>query len=248
MLKPERQSLILHQLNIHNRVLSSDLSQQLKVSEDTIRRDLNELADLGKLVKVHGGALSKSYGHTTVRSEIYAPDEKEIIARKAMGLLHDGMYVLMGGGTTVSALVRLFPENLRLTVFTISPNIAIELIGHPNIEVFLIGGRVTAETQICLGGEVIHRLSEIRVDLLLMGTTGIDTAAGITETDIEVVQIKKAMMKAADKVAVLSISEKLGTSHRMKLCEIGELDTLITELPSDDPTIQPYARLGATIL
>ncbi|MBO9640721.1 MAG: DeoR/GlpR transcriptional regulator, partial [Siphonobacter aquaeclarae] len=72
MLKPERQSLILHQLNIHNRVLSSDLSQQLKVSEDTIRRDLNELADLGKLVKVHGGALSKSYGHTTVRSEIYA--------------------------------------------------------------------------------------------------------------------------------------------------------------------------------
>ena len=54
MLKPERQSLILHQLNIHNRVLSSDLSQQLKVSEDTIRRDLNELADLGKLVKDYG--------------------------------------------------------------------------------------------------------------------------------------------------------------------------------------------------
>ena len=61
MLKKERQAHILHRVNVHNRVLSIDLCNEMQVSEDTIRRDLNELADQGRIIKVHGGALSNSF-------------------------------------------------------------------------------------------------------------------------------------------------------------------------------------------
>jgi DeoR/GlpR family transcriptional regulator of sugar metabolism len=248
MLKKERQDHILRQINLHNRVYSADLSSHLAVSEDTIRRDLNELADEGKIVKVHGGALSKSYNHTATQSEVYSYEHKEIIAQKAISLLRDGMYVLTGGGTTVRTLAKRLPDHLRLTFFTVSPQIALELVEHPNLEVILIGGQITNQTQICMGGEVIHRLSEIKVDLCLMGTTGIDAAAGLTESEWEVVQVKKAMMKAADQTAALTISEKFGSVNRMRCSETTDLDYLITELEPTHAALLPFQKGGLVIL
>ena len=83
MLKQERQSIILRELDIHNKVLSSDLSIKLEVSEDTIRRDLNELTEQGKITKVHGGALSKSYHLSSYpKSKVYSVEKKTKIAKK----------------------------------------------------------------------------------------------------------------------------------------------------------------------
>lgn len=248
MLKRERHSAIIRQLNLHNRVLSADLSQLLNVSEDTVRRDLIELADLGQLVKVHGGALSNSYGHHAPQADLYAPAEKDVISQKALSLLEDGMFVLFGGGTTIRSLIAVIPENLKLTCFTPSPVIALDLLEHPNLEVQLIGGRLSPETQISTGGEVVSRLGEIKADLYLMGTMGIDLLNGLSESDMEVVQVKRAMMRAANKVAVLTISEKLGTSYRMKLCEASDLDYLVSELPPDHPQLQGFARAGIGLL
>ena len=101
MLKKERQALIMREVNIRNKVLHADLSKKLAVSEDTIRRDLQELADEDKLVKVRGGALSKSFQTNSYRGgEIYKYQEKTAIARKAVPLLSNGMLVLVSGGTT----------------------------------------------------------------------------------------------------------------------------------------------------
>ena len=81
MLKEERQAYIIHQINIHNKVLSSDLSAQLNVSEDTIRRDLNELAESGKVLKVYGGALSRSFQYPFQEGNVYAKEAKKEIVR-----------------------------------------------------------------------------------------------------------------------------------------------------------------------
>ena len=80
MLKKERQAFILRQVNLHNKVLSVDLSQEMKVSEDTIRRDLNEMAQMKKLIKVHGGALSKSFHLSIPSNHVYALSGKKSIA------------------------------------------------------------------------------------------------------------------------------------------------------------------------
>src|ERR1700749_266896 len=98
MLKKERQAFILRQVNLHNKVLSVDLSQEMHVSEDTIRRDLNEMALEEKLIKVHGGALSKSFHLSLKSNHVYALDNKKAIAVKAAQLIHDGMFVLTTGG------------------------------------------------------------------------------------------------------------------------------------------------------
>ena len=87
MLKKERQAYILHQVSLHNSVLSTDLSNSINVSEDTIRRDLNELAETGKVIKVHGGALSKSFNSFYLRSDVYNVDNKKIVAQKTVSLI-----------------------------------------------------------------------------------------------------------------------------------------------------------------
>src|SRR4030095_15012882 len=113
MLKRERQAYILHQVNLHNKVLSADLSEHINVSDDTIRRDLQELADAGKVIKVHGGALSPSFhsGHHNSR-EVYSYNQKKIIALKAASLIKDGMFILTGGGTTIIEMAKALPQDL----------------------------------------------------------------------------------------------------------------------------------------
>ena len=164
MLKEERFQYIISQINIHNKVLSSDLSARLNVSEDTIRRDLNELTDSGQIIKVHGGAISKSFHFPYSERDIYKKEEKKEIARKAVALIEDGMFVIAGGGTTMIELARLIPHNVYCTFLTISPVVAIELGEHPNVNVHLIGGKLSPETQILVGAQVIHQLSEIQAD------------------------------------------------------------------------------------
>lgn len=247
MLKRERQAFIMKQVNLHNRVLSADLGMMLNVSEDTIRRDLNELAEIGELVKVHGGALSKSYHYDYAPNTTYALPEKTIIAQKAATLIEDGMYVMLGGGTTVRELVRILPHKLKATFFTISLTTALQLCDHPNIEVIFLGGTLVKNSQISVGGEVISRLNEISADLCILGTNSINTE-GITDSDLEAVQVKKAMIRAAKRTAVVTISEKLGSSQRLRVCGLSDIDYLITELISDGPELTDYWPSGITIL
>src|SRR5690606_31341663 len=127
MLKKERHAYIIKQINLHNKVLSSDLSVQLDVSEDTIRRDLNELSESGKILKVHGGALSKSFHYPFQQVDAYAKDAKKEIARKTLGLIQNGMILLASGGTTMIELARMIPDSLSCTFFTVSPLVALEL-------------------------------------------------------------------------------------------------------------------------
>ncbi|AYQ34974.1 DeoR/GlpR transcriptional regulator [Runella sp. SP2] len=247
MLKRERQAFIMKQINLHNRILSADLGLMLNVSEDTIRRDLNELAEAGELVKVHGGALSKSYHYDYAPSTTYALSEKTVIAQKAATLIEDGMFVILGGGTTVRELARLLPVDLKATFFTISLTTALQLCDHPTIDVIFLGGTLVKNSQISVGGEVISRLNEIKADLCIMGTNAIDTEC-ITDTDLEAVQVKKAMIKASKRSAVVTISEKLGSTQKLQVCELSDIDYLVTDLPADAPQFLGYRREGLVIL
>ncbi|GAA0556714.1 DeoR/GlpR family DNA-binding transcription regulator [Chitinophaga japonensis] len=248
MLKKERQAYILHQVNLHNRVLSADLSQEIKVSEDTIRRDLAELADQGKIVKVHGGALSQGYHFSLNAQQVYSLDEKKIIAQKAASLVQDGMFVLTTGGTTIIELARALPPGLKATFFTGSLTAALEYMRHPSIEIILIGDRLSKNAQLTVGGEAQARIRQVKADLCFLGTNAIDTTHGLTENDWEVMQIKKAMVSSAQKVVSLTISEKVNTAQRIQVCDIHDIHTLVTELSPDDPLLKNYIREGLEVL
>lgn len=240
MLKKERQAYITQQLNIHNKVLSSDLSIQLNVSEDTVRRDLNELSEQGKLLKVHGGALSTGFHFTLQNQSIYSHKEKQVIARKAVSLIKDGMVVLLSGGTTIRELVNALPMELNATFITVSVPIALELLNHPNSEVIFLGNRLSKSAQVAIGAEVIKKLSGIKADICFLGTNSIDLD-GVTDMEWEVIEVKKAMLESADLKVSLAISEKLNTTQRFKVCRLEDLDHLITELDPADPLLQTYS-------
>jgi DeoR family transcriptional regulator, fructose operon transcriptional repressor len=242
LLKNERKSLILKQINIHTRVTYSDLSLLTHVSEDTIRRDLNELSIEGRVIKVRGGAMVSAYHPSAELSAVYERSNKQLIANKALTLVKNGMFILIGGGTTVRELIKIIPEHLNATFITTNPFTAMELADKPNIETILIGGKVSSYSQMCVGGEVIQKLSEIKPDLCILGTNALDAENGMTDSDWESVQVRKAMIKAAEKTAILAISEKLNATMRLKIVDLQEIDFLITEREPTDPFLKAYTE------
>ncbi len=248
MLKKERQAFILQQLNVHNKVISADLCGQLNVSEDTVRRDLQELSDEGVLLKVHGGALSKSFHFRLQNEPVYHEEEKRNIAEKAVTLISDGMVILLSGGTTIRQLINVLPPTLNATFITISIPIALELMNHPGSDVLFIGNKLNKNTQTAMDAEVVKKLAGIKADICFLGTNSIDVHAGITDSEWEVVEIKQSMVQASDQLVSMAISEKLNVAQRYRVCNIEEVDILITELDNVGGLVEPYRQKGVKIL
>ena len=249
MLKRERQAYILHQVNLHNKVLSSSLSEEINVSEDTIRRDLQELSDEGKIIKVHGGALSQSFNYVNYPSaKVYSHTNKRSIAHKVVNLIKDGMFVLTTGGTTIIELARILPPQLKATFISGSLPAVLEYLHHPNIDVILIGDKVSKNSKITVGGDAIAKIRQLRADLCLMGVNAINIKNGITDNDWDIVQLKKAMIESSQKTVCMTISEKIDSFQPIQVCPISGISTLVTELDPDDPLLEPYRASGIELL
>lgn len=249
MLKIDRQAFILHQVNLHNKVLCTDLSRQMKVSDDTIRRDIQQLSDAGKIIKVHGGALSPSFHNTyTSSDDVYAYNQKKIIALKAISLIKDGMFVLTTGGTTIIEMARALPPELHATFISGSIPALAEYIVHPNIEVIAIGDKISKDSKITVGLDAIERIKQLKVDLCFLGVSALNLESGVSDNDWEVVQIKKAMIESSKKLICLTISEKLNSRQPFQVCDSKKIDTLITELPPDDILLKEYRESGIHVL
>ena len=248
MLKKERQAYILHQVNLHNKVLSSSLCTEINVSEDTIRRDLQELAEEGKIIKVHGGALSPSFNHVYFPTNgVYSQTQKKTIAQKAINLISNGMFVLTSGGTTIIEMARMLPPQLKATFISGSIPAILEYMHHPNIEVILIGDKISKNSKITVGSQAIAKIKEVKADICFLGTNAIDLQHGITDNDWEVVQLKKAMIQSSKKVVCLSIAEKINTVQPIKVCGLEDIDVVITELSPEEPVLKPYLETGVEI-
>jgi DeoR/GlpR family transcriptional regulator of sugar metabolism len=249
MLKEERQHAILNEVELHNKVLLADLADKLNVSVDTVRRDVKELDEENLLVKVHGGAVSLGFSnHSPQRNNVYALDKKVAIAKKAIALLRNNSVILIDGGTTCLEMAKLLPVNLKLTCFTLSLPVAMELLRKPNVETIFIGGTLSRDSQIAMGPSAIHALSEIKVDYSFIGTGYVDTEFGLTEFDWDVVQTKKAVINASKKAVLLCISEKLNSQHRFKTCSLNVINTMITELEPWDTKLDVFKNLNTQIL
>ena len=239
----------MQQLNLHNKILVSSLSQEIQVSEDTVRRDLAELADEGKLIKVHGGALSNSFGRVHIPSNgVYSLQHKRRIALKAIDLIKDGMFILTTGGTTIVEMARLLPPGLKATFISGSIAAILEYMEHPQIDVILIGDKVSKNSKITVGADAIAKVRGIKADICFLGINAIDLQHGITDNDWEVVQLKQAMIETSKQVVCLTIAEKINSCQPFKVCDLDKVDLLITELSPDDPMLKPYAKAGIRIL
>ncbi len=249
MKKKERQQKVIDEVSINRKVSSSFLSEKLNVSEDTIRRDIKELDAKGLITKVHGGAIStiqKLYHYN--EDVIYNRENKISIAQKAISLIEDGMVIIISGGTTNLMLAKLLPKDLKATVYTYSLPIAMQLTEHPLIETIFIGGKIHRSSMVTTGIDVIQYLSNIRVNICFMGVSGLSLEQGITDEGYEVSLIKKAMINAAEHIVYLATSNKLNLRQNYDVCNLKEIETVVTDLNSNDPKLKEYISAGVNIL
>ena len=210
MLTTQRKQLILQRLARDGQVVAKDLAAELGTSEDTIRRDLRELAAAGRLQRVHGGALpaSPAVGDMTVRQALHGND-KVALGRAGAALVQPGQMVILDGGTTALQVARHLAPGLRATIVTHSPTVAVEAAAHPDIEILMLGGRLFRHSMVNVGAAVIDAASRLRADLYFLGVTGVHPEAGLSTGDGEEAAVKRALHERAAETVVLASSEKL---------------------------------------
>lgn len=249
MLKAERHKFIMTKLLEDQKVVTTDLALALDLSEDTIRRDLNELDSKKLLEKVYGGAIQFVEKSTDVfQIAINAEEEKKKIVSKALSLLHDDQVIIMSGGSTNLVFAKLIPSDLKATIYTYSLPIAMQLSQHPNIDLIFIGGKMQKNAMVTIGMDVIQVVSKIKADICFIGASSISIKQGLTEVGYEVSIVKKAMIEASDKVVSMFSSDKLNTKMPHAVCDLSQLNTIVTELDPEDSSLEEYRKSGVLVL
>lgn len=248
VLSEERREVILERLNRDGKVVSAQLSQDLGVSEDTIRRDLRELSDAGKLKRVHGGALplAPTQSHNLRLGQ--SSEAKVTIAKQAAKLIQPNSVVIMDGGTTTLELCRQLPMDLRATFITNSPPAAVALAEYPYLEVITLGGRLLKTWQVNVGAATVEALKMIRADMVFLGVDGFHLDEGMSVLELEEVYVKQAMLKASAEAIALVTADKFGTVASYVFAPVQQLTHLVTDKEASPKLLSPYKKLGLTVL
>lgn len=231
-----------------------DLAERFQVSEVTIRNDLMQLEKQGQIVRDRGGALPVGHAREITsllaveqRAHLQMP-EKQRIARAAAALVSPGDTILMDAGTTVVEMAPHLAGISPLTVVTNALNVALEVATKTEARVILLGGNFSRESSSTLGSLAEQTLGELLVQKAFLGTQAFDLEHGFTDTTMEIAQVKRAMIKAARRVILLTDSSKLGHSGFIKVAPLTAVQTLITDTGLPDDARTALERLGVEVI
>jgi DeoR/GlpR family transcriptional regulator of sugar metabolism len=249
VLKQERHTRILEILGAEGRLVASELEDALGVSGYTIRRDLDELAEAGRLQRVHGGALPRSPVARTYdgrrRQEVPG---KLAVARAAVSLLEPGQVVVLDGGSTALQVAALLPPGHTGTFITHSPPVAAALGAHAGLEVVVVGGTLDARAMVTVGARTVAAFREITADVCLLGVWSVHPTAGLSTGYAEEAEVRRVLVECADRVVGLASRDKLGTRAPFGFAPATALTHLATEPDVADDVLAPYAELGIAIV
>ena len=244
----QRQERILEELQREGRVIARNLALALEISEDTIRRDLKELADLGHCKRVHGGAVrvSASIG-TFEKRRGEDSTAKTLVGRTAAKLFESKQTLFIDVSTTNLEVARALDPGLNLTVITNSPVIACELYQRPGYEVILLGGRVDSHSGGTSGAKTLQEIRSIRADVVLLGACGLHADYGVTTFGYEDAEVKKAMVEHSERVIIAAQLSKLNTAATYFVTPLNRVDQLVLEAKPDADLTKSFESSGIEI-
>ena len=247
MLTAERRQAILARVERDGRVVASELVASLGVSEDTVRRDLRDLAEQGLLHRVHGGALASAPAAAsfTHRLEV-SHEEKAALAEAALPLLVGARVIVLDGGTTTLELARRLPLLYDGVVVTNSPPVASALADHPKAEVMLVGGRLLKDAQVAVGAAAVEGFLMVRADICVLGICSLHPDVGVTTLDAEEAFVKRAMVASAGEVIALATADKLRTASPWVVAQLADIDHLVTD--GSGELTRPYTSAGIDVV
>lgn len=232
MLPHQRREKILELIceDGHAKVL--DLSRLFKVTEVTIRQDLERLEKEGMIRREHGGAvltnMDAGVRNLTLQNQKRMV-EKVAIARKAVSLIEDGDTIILDSGSTTTEIAKLLVDFQHITVITNALNIAFILGAHPNINLVVTGGEFKAPTLSLTGQKAADFFYNLNVDKLFLATAGITLKSGLTYPSISDICVKRAMIESANEVYLVADSSKIGINSFASLGALSLINLLITD-------------------
>ncbi|WP_037604418.1 DeoR/GlpR family DNA-binding transcription regulator [Streptacidiphilus rugosus] len=249
MLAAERRDHLLGLLAREGKIVAKGVAADLGISEDSVRRDLRDLAAEGLCQRVYGGALPASPAVADFGTrQTVTPDGKRRVAATAAALLRPGSALILDGGTTALALAHALPSDLACTVITHSPTIAVALVDHPQAEVFLLGGRLFKHSVVTCGAAAVEAAQNVSADLCFLGVTGVHPDAGLTTGDAEEAAMKRALAARAADTYILASSEKIGAASPFRVLPWADISGLITDAAPDHPVLDRLSAHGVEIL
>lgn len=246
----ERRKKILERLAHAQSVTVSVLAAEFGLSESTIRRDLQELDELGLLKRTHGGAVPievASFEPTLQEKHTQRAKEKSAIAKAAVEWIQPGDTILLDSGTTTLQLARLLPD-MELTVVTNSLMIAEELASYERIHRLILGGELRTTTGAMVGPFTELVLSRLHVDKFFLGANGVHLTFGVTTPNAIEAATKRAMMRSAREVILVADHSKLQQRSLVKICDIDEIHTFITDAPLATDEVEVLNRNGVKVV
>ncbi|PWV98212.1 DeoR family transcriptional regulator [Hoeflea marina] len=248
MLTRERQTLIRSRLDAHGRVVAAELSVEFEVSEDTIRRDLRELAAAGLCERVYGGALLRTPPVPLGLRLDVRLEAKRTLGRMTASLLEEGSVVFIDAGSTNLEVARAIAPGLRLTVVTNGPVIAAALIDRPHTEVIMVGGRMNADLGACVDAQALTEIGRLNIDAYVIGACGIDPAAGLMAQSFEEGSIKRAIAARSGAILAPVTTEKFTVRAPFAVSDITDDSTLIVEADAPEAALSRMRAQGARIV
>ncbi len=250
LLLRERQSLIRKRLAEEGRVIAADLAQEFSISEDTVRRDLREMAAAGLLKRVYGGALpaTTTDDNTLLKRLAEKPDRKDALARIAITQFKPGMTVFIDAGTTNLAIAQAIPAGLPLTVITNAPMIAAILLDQRDIDVVMIGGRLDRKSGAVLGAKAMQDAANFHPDLCVLGSCGLDMKSGITASFYEEAEFKRFIALQSRQVMAAVTNEKLGVPTPFAVMPLEKIDPVLVERDADPAIVAMIAKAGIDVI
>ena len=232
MLPTQRKEKILDLLQEDGSAKVADLARIFKVTEVTIRQDLEKLEREGLVVREHGGVHLKNVEDQVRNFALIHQEnlrEKEIIAQKCLDYIHPGDTIILDSGSTTTEIAKKIVHIKGLTVITNALNIALMLGANPNIEVIMTGGEFKPPTLSLTGQKAADFFKGLNVQKLFLATAGISLKSGLTYPSISDLVVKKAMIDAADTTYLVADSTKIGKSAFASLGALSLIDYIITD-------------------
>jgi DeoR family transcriptional regulator, carbon catabolite repression regulator len=249
MLKEERFNHILKVIKKKGKVFYETLSEDLDISEDTARRDIESLHNTGLLLKVRGGAISISRNPLSFQDRShYLPEEKELIAAKAQQLIKRGQTIFMDGGSTICAIAAQLPSNSSFRLVTNNMALVPIISKFRDIELIILGGIHDRETATNTGGRTCNEVKQYIASLYFMGTCALQKDFGISAVFQKDGEIKQSMLRNANKTFALANSSSLNTTEHYKVCDIKDISGMITDLATDDRKLDDFRHLGIRLI
>nr|WP_285765879.1 DeoR/GlpR family DNA-binding transcription regulator [Peribacillus sp. SI8-4] len=250
MLPLERQKKIIELLTIRKVMKLGELTEELQISIETLRRDMNLLTRQGKIEKIYGGVkLAQSkFGESTIDERMFSQlSEKERIARKCSEFIHDGDCIYIDSGSTTYQIAKYIKQKKKLTVITSSIPVVNELLDS-DIEILIIGGKVRQNEQSIVAFDYLFNFSELNITKAFICASGITIEKGISDYNLEEANTRKKIIELSQQAFVAADSSKFGKDVTIGIAPLDKIDYIITDDHLHEAFITSFKDTGIHLL